>query len=167
MEFLFVVFSFIALAGALTMILVSQPLYAALSLIVSILALAGLYALLSAPFLFMVQIIVYAGAIIALLLFIVMFLNIKKEDLPQEPHKNRTIILGAIVLIPLNILVIKGFLSLPHLNMPETAQGFGSIKEFGMELFTRWLVPFELISLLILAALLGAIVYARKEKSDG
>lgn len=84
---LFILLSLMAVAGALGMVSFRQPVNSALSFIVTILALAGLFALLSASFIFMVQIIVYAGAVITLLLFIIMFLNIQEDHLPEE--KNR------------------------------------------------------------------------------
>lgn len=166
-DLVFIVLAFFAVSGALGMILFAQPIYSALSLIVSILALAGLFALLSAPFLFMVQIILYAGAIITLLLFIIMFLNIKSDSLPDEPHKISTIVVGAILLIPFNVLILKAFNTLPDKPMHILGGSFGSIETFGIELFRGWLVPFELISVLLLVALVGAVVFARKDKIDG
>jgi len=162
-DFVFIVLSLIAVGGGLGMIIFAQPIYSALSLIVSIIALAGIFALLSAPFLFMVQIIVYAGAIITLLLFIIMFLNIKDENLPAEPNRIKTIVIGAVLLVPFNFLVLRSFALLDDRPMHILSNGFGSVKVFGLELFENWLVPFEMISLLLLAALVGAVVFARKE----
>jgi len=164
---IFVLLSLFAISGGLGMILFAQPIYSALSLIVCILALAGIFALLSAPFLFMVQIILYAGAIITLLLFIIMFLNIRNESLPDEPHKNSTILIGAVLLVPFNVLILKAFYTLPNKPMHILEDGFGAIGTFGTELFSGWLVPFELISILLLVALIGSVVLARKDKIDG
>ena len=166
-DIVFIILSLMAIMGGIGMILFAQPIYSALSLIVTIVALAGVFALLSASFLFMVQIIIYAGAIITLLLFIIMFLNIKEDALPDEPNKKITIFLGAILLIPFNYLILKAFYKLPPKSMGILGEKFGSIKLFGDELFRSWLIPFELISVLLLAALVGAVVYARKEKSNG
>ncbi|MBL0687195.1 MAG: NADH-quinone oxidoreductase subunit J [Sulfurospirillum sp.] len=166
-DIIFIILSFFAIIGGLGMILFAQPIYSALSLIVCLVALGGVFALLSAPFLFMVQIILYAGAIITLVLFIIMFLNVKSDNLPNEPYKIPTILVGGILLVPFNLLIIKGFSTLEDKPMHIIGEGFGSIKGFGMELFRNWLVPFELISILLLVALVGAVVYLRKEKSDG
>ncbi|DAB31733.1 MAG TPA: NADH-quinone oxidoreductase subunit J [Sulfurospirillum sp. UBA11407] len=166
-DIIFLTLAFFALAGGYGMVTCKQPIHSALSLIVSILALAGLFALLSASFLFMVQIIVYAGAIITLLLFIIMFLNIKEENLPKEDDKTKLLIIGSIVLIPFNILIIKAFSTLPSKSLGIKEDGFGSIKDFGEVLFNNWLIPFELISILLLSALVGAVVYARKDKYNG
>lgn len=162
-DFVFFILALVSVGGAVGMISFAQPIYSALSLIISIISLAGIFALLSAPFLFMVQIIVYAGAIITLLLFIIMFLNIKDDNLPDEPNKVKTIVIGAILLVPFNVLILKSFALLDDKPMHILSDGFGSIKVFGAELFENWLVPFELISLLLLAALVGAVVLARKE----
>jgi len=166
-DIVFIILSFFAISGGLGMILFAQPIHSALSLIVTILALAGIFALLSAPFLFMVQIIIYAGAIITLLLFIVMFLNIRDENLPDEPNKKITIFIGALLLLPFNILILEEFSKFPDKPMHILGDGFGGIKDFGIELFREWLVPFELVSILLLTALVGAVVYARKDKIDG
>lgn len=166
-DIVFILLAFFAVSGGLGMILFAQPIYSALSLIVTILALAGVFALLSAPFLFMVQIILYAGAIITLLLFIIMFLNIKSDSLPDEPNKIPTIVGGAILLIPFNVLILKAFKTLPDQPMHILGESFGSISAFGTELFRGWLVPFELISILLLVALVGSVVLARKDKIDG
>jgi len=166
-DILFVVLATFAICGGLGMLLFAQPIYSAMSLIVCLVALGGIFALLSAPFLFMVQIILYAGAIITLLLFIIMFLNIRDDELPKEPNKIKTIAIGAILLVPFNILVFQAFSTLPQKPMHILGEGFGGIQSFGIELFRGWLVPFELISILILVALVGSVVYARKDKSNG
>jgi NADH-quinone oxidoreductase subunit J len=164
---MFFTLAIFALLGSVGMISLKQPIYSALSFIITLLALAGVFALLSAPFLFMVQIIVYAGAILTLLLFIIMFLNIKEEDLPKEENKTLLLIGGAVILIPFNMLIIKVFSTLPSKSLAIANDGFGSLKSFSDTLFNKWLIPFELISFLLLAALVGAVVYARKEKDNG
>ena len=164
LDIIFLLLSSFAIGGALGMVLFHQPVHSALSLILCIIALSGLFALLSASFLFMVQIIVYAGAIITLLIFIIMFLNVKEANLPKEPHKNITLFLGALGLIPLNILILRAFYKLPS-SFLEKNDNFGDIKPLGMELFEHWLLPFELISILLLVALIGAVVFGRKEEA--
>jgi len=166
-DIVFVVLSIFAVGGGLGMILFAQPIYSAMSLIVCLVALGGVFALLNAPFLFMVQIILYAGAIITLLLFIIMFLNIKGENLPDEPNKIATIFVGAVLLLPFNMLILKAFNTFSDKPMHILGKDFGDIYSFGMELFHKWLIPFELISMLLLAALVGAVVYARKGSIDG
>lgn len=164
MDMIFLILSFFAIAGAVGMVLAHQPVHSALSLILTIIALAGLFALLSASFLFMVQIIVYAGAVITLFIFIIMFLNVKEANLPKEPNKNITIFLGFIGLLPLNFLILKALYHMPSKALVLSQNGFGEIKSLGMELFEKWLLPFELISILLLVALIGAVVFGRKEE---
>jgi len=163
-DILFVLLSFFAIVGALGMVSLHQPVHSALSLILTIIALSGLFALLSASFLFMVQIIIYAGAILTLFIFIIMFLNVKEANLPKEPNKNITLFLGAIALLPFNFLILRAFYKMPLLSAP-LEEDFGKIKPLGMELFTQWLLPFELISILLLVALIGAVVLGRKDEA--
>ena len=164
MDILFLLLGSFAILGAIGMVVFHQPVHSALSLILTILALAGLFALLSASFLFMVQIIIYAGAILTLFIFIIMFLNVKEANLPKEPNKNITLFLGSIALLPFNFLILRAFSKMPlHVNPVDS--DFGKIKPLGMELFTQWLLPFELISILLLVALIGAVVLGRKDEA--
>lgn len=166
-DIVFLALSFFAIAGGTTMLLNKNPIYSALGLLISVLSVAGLFALLSATFMFMVQIIVYAGAIMTLVLFILMFLNISEEDLPKEPRKNILVALGVIFMIPINLLVLEGVSRLPDSDMSIVEEGFGGIKELGMQLYTDWLLPFELISILLLVALVGAVVLAKRKVKRG
>lgn len=166
-DVLFLGLSFLAIAGGIAMLVYKQPMYSALGLLISILAVSGLFALLSATFLFMVQIIVYAGAIMTLLLFILMFLNIDEHDLPEEPNKFKNIIWGAIIMVPLNVVILKAVAALPNKDMGIIESNFGGIKEVGMLLYQNWLISFELISILLLVALVGAVVLAKRKKPRG
>jgi len=167
MDTIFLILALLALFGAISMILFSNTVHSALGFIVTVLALAGLYALLDASFLFMIQIIVYAGAIIALLLFVIMFLNIQQTHAPKEPSKYIFILISAIVIAPFDYLLFKAFYSI-SLNDDSgvVAKNFGDIQMLGNELFKRWLVPFEAISLLLLVALIGAVVLSRKKERE-
>jgi len=164
-DFIFIGLSIMAIAGAIAMIIYKNPMYSALGVLISMLSVAGMFALLNATFLFLVQIIVYAGAIMTLILFILMFLNINDEDLPAEPKKFKLIALGAAVMIPLNVLILSAVSKLPEKDLSITETDFGDIKPIGIELFDNWLVAFELISILLLIALLGSVVLAKKRKS--
>ncbi len=166
-DIVFLALSFFAISGGVTMLIHKNPIYCALGLLISILSVAGLFALLSATFMFMVQIIVYAGAIMTIILFILMFLNIQEEDLPAEPRKNILIGLGVIFMIPINLLILEGVGRLPNSDMSIVEEGFGGIKELGMKLYTDWLLPFELISILLLVALVGAVVLVKKREKRG
>ncbi|MCF6173494.1 MAG: NADH-quinone oxidoreductase subunit J, partial [Campylobacteraceae bacterium] len=151
--------------GACCLITLSYTVHCAFGFIVTVLALAGLYALLNASFLFMVQIIVYAGAIIALLLFVIMFLNIQQTHAPKEPNKHLFMVVSAIIMMPVDYLLFKAFYSITDIeNFSVIPKDFGNVKMLGSELFRGWLLPFESISLLLLVALVGAVVMARKKE---
>jgi NADH-quinone oxidoreductase subunit J len=162
---IFLALAFFAITGAIAMIVYKNPMFSALGVLISMLSVAGMFALLNATFLFLIQIIVYAGAIMTLILFILMFLNINEEDLPDEPNKYRLIIIGAIIMLPLNILVIKAVSMLPEKDLSTLDTTFGDLKPLGIVLYDNWIVAVELISILLLVALVGSVVLAKKRKT--
>ena len=164
-DLIFIALAFFAITGAIAMIVYQSPMYSALGVLVTMMSVAGMFALLNATFLFLVQIIVYAGAIMTLILFILMFLNINEEDLPDEPNKYRLIIIGAIIMLPLNILVIKAVSMLPEKDLSTLDTTFGDLKPLGIVLYDNWIVAVELISILLLVALVGSVVLAKKRKT--
>jgi NADH-quinone oxidoreductase subunit J len=129
-------------------------------------ALAGLYALLSAKLIFILQLIVYAGAIMSLILFIIMFLNIQEEDLPWEEKRLTYLTGGVIILLPILFFLIKVVKSVPGVEATIIGSGFGGVKEVGLILFQDWLLPFEIVSILLLIALIGAVVLAGKRRVE-
>ncbi|PLY04505.1 MAG: NADH-quinone oxidoreductase subunit J [Arcobacter sp.] len=163
---IFIALSLFAITGGVMMLVYKNPMYSALGLLVSILSVAGLFALLNATFLFMVQIIVYAGAIMTLILFLLMFLNIKEENLPKEPKKYTLIGIGAVIMIPFNVVILKAVSNLPNASMNIVEGTFGDIKPIGGQLYTDWILPFELVSILLLIALVGSIVLAKRKKTN-
>ncbi len=160
-DLIFVILAFSTLSSAVAMIYFRQPINSALSLIVTLLSIAGLFALLGGSFLFLVQIIIYAGAVVALILFIIMFLNIKEENLPHEPFKTRWVLLMALLISPFTLYIVSLVDKMEF--KPLHLHDFGSIKEVGMELYTNWVLPFEMISILLLIALVGVVILAKKE----
>ena len=165
-DLIFIALSIFAIVGGVMMLVYRNPMYSALGLLVSILAVAGLFALLNATFLFMVQLIVYAGAIMTLILFLLMFLNIKEGNLPKEPKKYMLIGIGAVIMIPFNIVVLKAVSNLPNANMEIVEGTFGDIKPIGEILYNDWILPFELVSILLLIALVGSIVLAKRKNTN-
>lgn len=160
---LFSILALTSIVSACSMIYFKQPINSALSLIVTLLSIAGLFALLGGSFLFLVQIIIYAGAVVALILFIIMFLNIKEEHLPHEPYKAKWILFMSLLISPFTAILISTVNSMKF--KPLHLQDFGSIKDVGMELFTQWVLPFEMVSILLLIALIGVVILAKREKS--
>jgi NADH-quinone oxidoreductase subunit J len=165
--FLFFGFALLAVLGALGLILFRHPMNGAMSFVITLISLAGLYALLSAKLIFAIQLIVYAGAIMSLILFIIMFLNIQVEDLPDET--GRLFYLGGslVVIAPIAFLLMRVTRTLPPGDAAIIEEGFGGVKEVGILLFTDWLLPFEIVSILLLVALVGAVVLAGKRGENG
>ncbi len=159
--YLFFGFALLAILGALGLILFKHPMNGAMSFVVTLISLAGLYALLSAKLIFAIQLIVYAGAIMSLILFIIMFLNIQEKDLPLDPNRWYYLAGGIIVVGPIAGLLIKIANSLPQ-EYADLSGSFGDVKEVGQLLFRDWLLPFEIVSILLLVALVGAVVLAGK-----
>jgi len=160
---LFFILAATSLISASAMIFFKQPINSTLSFIVTLLSIAGLFALLGGSFLFLVQIIIYAGAVVTLILFIIMFLNIKEENLPDEPHKTKWIVFMSLLVSPFAAILISTVNTIKF--APLHLENFGSIKAVGMKLFTKWILPFEMISILLLIALIGVVILAKKETS--
>lgn len=163
-ELLFNGFAILAVLGAVGLVLFRHPMNGAMSLVVTMVSLAGLYALLSAKLIFALQLIVYAGAIMSLILFIIMFLNLQEKDLPEETGRWYYLLGGAVVIAPIALFLIKIVKTLPGSEATIVGGGFGGIKEVGLVLFQDWLLPFEIVSILLLIALVGAVVLAGKRR---
>jgi len=159
---IFFVLAAIAVLGALSLILQRHPIHSALSLIVVMVALAGLYLLMGAEFVAAVQIIVYGGAIMVLFVFVIMLLNAGIEERTNVSK------LAGIAGIPLAVALL-GFIAAAIARSSDAAQAglqtgaVASTKGISMMLFRELVYPFELTSFLILVAILGAIVLAQRE----
>lgn len=155
---LFWVFAIIGVAGGVGLIFNRNPVYSALCLILNFFSIAGLYLALKAEFLAVIQILVYAGAIMVLFLFVIMLLNLDEEEGVTDinPKRAGAFLLGAGLVAEL-MYVFRLFAN----NTLEGAYSFGQVEDIGVMLMTRFLFPFEIISVILLAALIGAIVIAR------
>ena len=159
----FLVLAAAAVAGAVSLILQRHPIHSALSLIVVMVALAGLYLLQGAEFVAAVQIIVYAGAIMVLFVFVVMLLNAGEEERANVSR------LARFVGVPLGIvflLEVAYWIGRATAHLGATPPEMVSTRDLSSLLFREYVFPFELTSFLILIALLGALVLARREDSD-
>ena len=159
-ELLFYVFGALAVAGALGMVLnVRNTVAGAMSLVLSMVALGGVYVLLEAYLIGVLQILVYAGAIVVLFLFVVMLLNLRAEQFsPERQRLAKVLGVAAAAVLGLQILWL-----IPALGPPaELAPGFGGYRHVGLALFTDWVLAFESTSLLLLAAMIGAVVLAKR-----
>lgn len=163
---LFIVFAVIAIASALNILLQRSPLYSALSLIGTLLSLSALYLTVHAQFIAAVQIVVYAGAIMVLFIFVIMLLNVPKDQPQIEKQKGlRYLAIPFAGLMIAEIFYVLRPIRLTALPIqPGNAeQAVGTTWSIGTALFTDYLLPFEVTSVLILMALVGAMVLARRE----
>jgi NADH-quinone oxidoreductase subunit J len=159
--FLFFLLAALCVGSVLGMIISKNQAYNALFLIVAFASLGGLFGLLEAPFIAVVQIIIYAGAIMVLFIFVIMMINIRTGIPPEKKKWTLYLSLGlAVVLIIELIVAIKAAFTLPVST--ETLDA-GPVS-LGRLLFTKYLYPFEITSILIIAALVGAIVLVKKKE---
>lgn len=152
-----------ALFGALMVITSKNPIYSVLWLILTFFAISGHYIVLNAQFLAVVNIIVYAGAIMVLFLFVIMLMNLNQSG---EPQKNRWLkFAGAIAGGSLLLVLVAALKDTEVQNQSALVnQGdIGLIKKLGRELFSTYVVPFEISSILFLSAMVGAVVIGKKE----
>ncbi len=161
-QLFFYIFAAIAIAGALGMVMNTRnTVAAALSLVLTMVALGGVYVLLEAYLIGALQILVYAGAIVVLFLFVVMLLNLRREA--YSPQRQRaTKVAGAVI----GLLVLAQFLQLIHGAFGAPAaipEGFGGYRQVGTVLFTDYVLAFEATSLLLLAAMVGAVILAKRK----
>jgi len=160
---IFAILALFLLMGSLGMIIFKQTLFSAISFMLAMLALAGMFALLQNSFLFLAQIMVSVGAVVVLSMLVIVSVNIKEVNLPKEPAKFRWMILSAVLVTPLAMLIYKA-LTHVHAVFEKTTEDYGSLKMMGATLFQEWVLPFEIVSVLLLAAMVGAIVIGRKEQ---
>jgi NADH-quinone oxidoreductase subunit J len=160
--FFFYFLSAVAIISALLVITRKNAVHSALSLIVTLLSLAGLYLMLYAPFVAGVQVILYAGGIMVLFLFVIMLVSLEKSI--KEEQFNGQWIVGLVASLALGALFIfvfmKGKTIFPNTvaNMPELE----NTQQVGLQLYQNYLLPFEIASLLLLVAIVGAVVMAKK-----
>jgi NADH-quinone oxidoreductase subunit J len=154
--------SFLAILSAIMVVLSKNPVYSVLYLIITFFCIAGHYTLMNAQFLAIVHIIVYAGAIMVLFLYVIMLLNLNKES---EPHKSNILKFAATICAGLIMLVLIGSLKGTEnmLQQQPAAADIGLVKTLGKVMFTEFLLPFEITSVLLLAAMVGAVMLGKPE----
>jgi NADH-quinone oxidoreductase subunit J len=165
-QLLFLVAGLGAIAGALGVVLLRNPFYSVLALVAHLFSLAILFLLLSAAFLAAAQVVVYAGAVMVLYVFVVAYVGGTDEDL--RPPAGYVTVLGplfaAALAVELVIAVVGSSLSVLDSRGADVGAGFGSPGEIGELLLTKFLLPFEAASFLLLIAAVGAVVLARKRR---
>jgi NADH-quinone oxidoreductase subunit J len=162
--YIFLFLSFLALLCALMVVFSKNPVHSVLYLVLTFFAIAGHYILMNAQFLAVVHIVVYAGAIMVLFLFVIMLLNMNDDTEPQKNNfiKFAAVISGGIFLVTM-VGSLKGAEQMAAVN--KVSQ-IGIIKNLGVVLFKEFLLPFELSSVLLLAAMVGAVYMGKKELTN-
>ncbi len=162
-QFLFFFVAFLAIASAVYFVFAKNPMYAILSLIVTMFSIAAMYILLNAQFLGIVQIIVYTGAIIVLFLYILMMLNLNAED--ESRKKNLPKFIGIFSVGILFVGMLGAYKGLSGNTVAEGNMDYsvGLTKNLGRLLFNEYVLPFELASILILAGIVGAVLIGKKD----
>lgn len=167
-QVLFIIFGIICVAGAVNLLVQRHPINSALSLVVVMASLALIYLLLGAEFVAAIQVIVYAGAIMVLFVFVIMLLNAGSEERTRGSHIALFVGVPGVVVLA----AVVGWLlvhSSPQLgsvtitNQPNNTIAFGDTRDIAHLLFKNFLLPFEITSVLILIAIMGAVVLGRKE----
>lgn len=163
-QYIFYFLSFLAIMFGLMVVLSKNPIHSVLYLVLTFFAIAGHYVLLNAQFLAAVHIIVYAGAIMVLFLFVIMLMNLNADT---EPQKNRLVqIAGAISGGTLLLVILAALRTSTITTLDQTSTDIGLIKNLGKTLFTQFVLPFEISSVLFLSAMIGAVVIGKKEKEQ-
>ena len=163
---LFILFAGLAIGSAIAVVAQRNPLYSAISLIGVFVSLACLYVMLAAPFIAAVQLIVYAGAIMVLVVFVIMLLNVEEEEhrRPRLKFLVPAAIVMAAVLIAETSFIIYSVKFSPF-TPTESVSNTGLTASIGTGLFTKYLLPFEITSILLLMAIVGAMTLARRTLS--
>jgi NADH-quinone oxidoreductase subunit J len=159
LAFLFILFAGMAVGCALAMVAQRNPLYSAISLIGVFVSLACLYIMLAAPFIAAVQVIVYAGAIMVLVVFVIMLLNVEHEE--RRPTRLKFLVPLAVVLAAVLIAEVA-FVLVTVRDFGTPVSNVGLTHSIGSSLFTIYLLPFEITSILLLMAMVGAMTLAQR-----
>ncbi|KAB0667577.1 NADH-quinone oxidoreductase subunit J [Oryzomonas japonica] len=161
----FLIITLVAIVSALLVVTCKNPINSALALVMTFFCLATYYVMLDAPFMAAVQVMVYAGAIMVLIVFTIMLLNIRVDATKRHSHK---VVLGSIIgfftLVNTAFIIMRSRVAMP--NGPLTGEMIrqqGHTELIGREMFTTFLLPFEITSILLLVAIIGAVILAKKK----
>ena len=160
---LFILFAGMAIGCALAVVAQRNPIYSAISLIGVFISLACLYVMLAAPFIAAVQVIVYAGAIMVLVVFVIMLLNVEEEEHRRSRLKfliPTAIVLAAVLIAEIAFILVT--VKPSRFTPASDGTSVGLTHSIGSNLFTQYLLPFEITSILILMAIVGAMTLARR-----
>jgi len=161
---IFYILALFLVGGSIGMVANRNTVFSAASFMLAMIALSGMFALLQQGFLFLAQIMVAVGAVITLSLLVIVSVNIHPRYLPEEPNLPKWIGVSALLAAPVVALLYEAFMQTP-LSFGEVGEGFGSVRTLGSALFSEWVLPFELVSVLLLIAMLAGIVISQR-RSD-
>jgi NADH-quinone oxidoreductase subunit J len=163
-QLFFFYFALVIAASSVLVVALRNPIYSALSLLIMFFHVAGLYVTLHAEFLAAVQVIVYAGAILVLYLFVVMLLNLKQDERYHRQWPVAAAVGSVLALEAVMLTLVKGRTAAARPGVQETAtEGLGNTEALGDVLYSTYLFPFEVASLILLVAMIGAIILAKRD----
>lgn len=168
-QLIFLFIAAVAVFAAFNVILQRNPIYSALALIITMCALAGTFLMLQAQFVATMQVIVYAGAVMVLFVFVIMLLNVRTEEARQDKLRYLKLVapLLFIALLGEVFFVARSVTTpIPPLTTTANEPAFGTVEAIGEAMFSSYLFPFEATSVLILMAMVGALVLARKRTAQ-
>ncbi len=162
---IFFVFAAFAVLGGIGVLLARNPIHSALSLVGTMVSLAGIYLLHHAEFIFAIQLMVYAGAIMTLIVFVIMLLDVRHEEAETERlgfAKVFGMVMAGLMVVVLLVPLAGGLTGKPGGMTEEVLARVGSVEFLSEKLFTTYLLPFEIASVLLLVGLVGAVALAKK-----
>ena len=161
-QVVFYILATLSVGGGMLMVSRRNPLTGAIALVLSLAALAGIFATLHAEFIFILQILLYAGAIMVLIIFTIMLLSLREEELKEPPVG----VVKGIVIFAACGFGLAGFIkvirTLPAVGREPVASNFGDIELVGQLMLSNFIYPFEVISVLLLVAVVGVVLLAKK-----
>jgi len=164
---MFYLLASVCLGSAMMVVTRKNPVHAALFLVLAFFCVAGIYVILSAEFLAAVQILVYAGGILVLFLFVIMLVPLEPEGMRKPVRTARNVawsLLSALLVAGVLMTFFRGAQPVGQGGSVDTLVAYGgNIEAVGMELYRRYLLPFEIASILLLVAMIGAVVLARRQ----
>lgn len=164
-QLFFYIFAFIAVVSAVCVISVRNPVHSALFLIICLLQVAAVFVLLRSPFLAAVQVFIYVGAVMVLFLFAVMVLDVGRETLKERFHEQGAfaVVVIAALILTMGFLIFTGTITAPLGRYTESVLAKNT-EVIGTAIYTQYIFPFEVVSVLLLVALIGAIVLVMKDR---
>ncbi|HBG46417.1 MAG TPA: NADH-quinone oxidoreductase subunit J [Deltaproteobacteria bacterium] len=162
-KFFFLMFAVTAVCSATAVVSLRNPVHSAISLMLCLFQVAALFILLRSPFVAMVQVFIYVGAVMVLFLFVVLVLDMRKTMMETFPPVDRRLVFGVILVLAAEMLFF--IFASPGVDVVPAPTDGSTVESIGKLLFTKYLFPFEVVSVILLAALVAALVMVKERKS--